>query len=129
MAPATAGTGVSVTFLVVDDDPGILVVLGAVLRRVGAHVLPATSFEDAVLRIEDVPPDADLVVISDFDLRSPRTGFDVLRVVRSRRPDARRVLMSAHSAADVLAAPGAEVVQDFLTKPFSLEEVRALASQ
>ena len=68
--------------LLVDDEPSIREVLGAVLRSQGYQVLTAEDGVDALTLLEEPLPS---VIISD--LRMPRmSGFELLAIVRKRFP-------------------------------------------
>ncbi len=110
------------TVLVVDDEPNLRRVLGAVLTRDGYRVLVASGGREAV-RLAKENEQVDLLV-TDF-LMPDLSGLEVLSAVRAKHPDLRALLISGHgtvrSAVDAMRL-GAF---DFLTKPFDVEQVRA----
>ena len=109
--------------LIAEDEPSIVASLDFLMRRCGYQTRCAADGEAALAAVADFRPD---VVI--LDLMLPRvSGLDVCRRIRaSAEWRATRVLMltARGSAADVdggLAA-GAD---DYLTKPFSTQELVA----
>jgi DNA-binding NtrC family response regulator len=107
--------------LVVDDEPNLRRVLGAVLTRDGYQVLLADGGRDAVRLAKEHTID---LLVTDF-LMPDMTGLEVLAAVRKEHGGVRALLISGHgtvrSAVDAMRL-GAF---DFLTKPFDVEQVRA----
>ena len=106
--------------LVVDDEPGILVYVGANLRAQGYEVATARSGQAALDAAALKPPDA--VVL---DLAMPGIdGYETLRRLREWTL-APVIVLSAHAdEADKVRALdlGAD---DYLTKPFGVDELLA----
>jgi two-component system OmpR family response regulator len=105
--------------LVVDDEPNISALLSATLRLVEYEVRVAESGHGALVAIEEFEPD--LVVL---DVMLP--DLDGLAVARRLRANGSRVPVLFLTARDAvedrisgLSAGG----DDYVTKPFSLEEV------
>ena len=97
--------------LVVDDDPAVLKVTGAVLRRGGLGVLTATNGEQALRIIEAGDPVVDLVL---SDVCMPKMpGTELVRRIRKTVPSIRVALMSGEVGPEVIE-PGVP----FLRKPF-----------
>lgn len=109
------------TVLVVDDEPNLRRVLGAVLTRDGYQVLVANGGREAVRLAKEQTID---LLVTDF-LMPDMSGLEVLAAVRKEHPQVRALLISGHgtvrSAVDAMRL-GAF---DFLTKPFDVEQVRA----
>ncbi len=109
------------TILVVDDEPNLRRVLGAVLTRDGYNVLIASGGREAVRAAKEQTVD---LLVTDF-LMPDMSGLEVLGAVRKEHPDVRALLISGHgtvrSAVDAMRL-GAF---DFITKPFDVEQVRA----
>ncbi|MEW9553769.1 response regulator transcription factor [Nonomuraea sp. NPDC050783] len=101
--------------MVVDDEPSIRDLLSASLRFSGFEVLTAADGQEAVEVAERVSPD--LVVL---DVMLP--DLDGLEV--ARRIDAPVLFLTARDATEDKIA-GLRVGDDYVTKPFSLEEVQA----
>jgi two-component system, OmpR family, response regulator len=107
--------------LVVDDEPNILELLSASLRFAGFDVATATNGNDALRVAASYQPD--LVVL---DVMMP--GLDGFEVVRRMRKDEQRVPVLFLTAKDATEDKVAGLTlggDDYITKPFSLEEVIA----
>jgi two-component system, OmpR family, response regulator len=107
--------------LVVDDEPNILELLSASLRFAGFDVATATNGNDALRVAASYQPD--LVVL---DVMMP--GLDGFEVVRRLRQEEQRVPVLFLTAKDGTEDKIAGLTlggDDYITKPFSLEEVIA----
>ncbi|QOQ38087.1 response regulator transcription factor [Trueperella pecoris] len=107
--------------LVVDDEPTIRELLSASLRFAGFDVATAQNGAEAMRVERDFL--ADIVVL---DIMLPdMDGFEVLTHLREREPDLPVLFLTAKD--DVQdRVRGLEVgADDYVTKPFSLEEVVA----
>ncbi|NAZ84040.1 response regulator [Kineococcus sp. R8] len=107
--------------LVVDDEPSIRELLATSLRFAGFEVTSAANGADALKLAEEVRPDLVVldVMLPDLD------GFTVTRKLRERgRPVPVLFLTARDDTVDKVA--GLTVGgDDYVTKPFSLEEVVA----
>jgi len=107
--------------LVVDDETNIVDLLAASLKFQGFEVETATSGMEALDRVRKVRPDA---VILDV-MMPGMDGFGVLRRLRERGIDAPALFLTARdSLQDKLTGLNLGG-DDYITKPFSLEEVVA----
>lgn len=107
--------------LVVDDDADIVELLAASLRFSGFEVTTARNGHDALALASSARPD--LIVL---DVMMP--GLDGLAVVRRLRESGNRVpvvLLTARDATEDRVAGLTVGGDDYITKPFSLEEVVA----
>ncbi|MGW4424705.1 response regulator transcription factor [Streptosporangium sp. NPDC004631] len=106
--------------LVVDDEPNIRELLSASLRRSGFEVVTAVDGREAVHFAERVRPDLVVldVMLPDMD------GFTVAGRLRAMGAQMPVVFLTARDATDDKVA-GLRVADDYVTKPFSLEEVLA----
>ncbi|GGQ06917.1 response regulator transcription factor [Streptosporangium pseudovulgare] len=113
--------GAPVRVLVVDDEPDLVEVLCAVLRREGWEVRGATDGTAAVGAAREFRPDAVLldVMLPDID------GLEVLRRLRAESPDVCVLFLTARDAVEDRVAGITAGGDDYVTKPFSLEEVLA----
>jgi two-component system cell cycle response regulator DivK len=111
------------TILIVDDDPDVRFVLGAILNYDGYHVVEAANGEEAVETARRVVPD--LVIM---DVHMPR--LDGLRAAEILRADERtRAIPVLALTGELLDEPDraarAEVVFDSrLRKPFVAAELK-----
>jgi two-component system response regulator MprA len=107
--------------LVVDDEPAVRDALGRALKLDGFEVQTATDGRDAIRRLPDVRPDAVLL-----DVLMP--GLDGLEVCRRMRDTGDRTPVLMLTARDAVSdrVAGLEAgADDYLAKPFALEELLA----
>ena len=106
--------------MVVDDQEDIVTVLTQMLKRQGYQVHAFTKPLEALSHAEECKECK--VVVSD--VRMPEmNGFQLVRALRTFRPDMKIVLMTALEISAKewqLALPSTKVDQ-FLTKPFSVD--------
>jgi Response regulators consisting of a CheY-like receiver domain and a winged-helix DNA-binding domain len=107
--------------LVVEDEPNILELLAASLRFAGFGVQTASSGLDAVAAAQRHRPDLIVldVMLPDMD------GFDVVRRLRSGGAHTPVVFLTARDATEDKIRGLTLGGDDYVTKPFSLEEVIA----
>src|SRR6201994_1464289 len=113
--------GTAIPGLLVGDEPSLAELLGSVLRYEGWDTRTAGTGSDAVAIARDFQPDAVIldIMLPDFD------GLEVLRRLRSENPGGCVLFLAARdSVADRVAGITAGG-DDYVTKPFSLEEVLA----
>jgi two-component system OmpR family response regulator len=107
--------------VIVDDEPNIVELLSASLRFAGFEVATATSGSEALKVVKDFRPD--LLIL---DVMMP--GMDGFSVVRRLRGEGARVpvlFLTARDAAEDKINGLTLGGDDYVTKPFSLEEVVA----
>ncbi|MGG0645169.1 response regulator [Sporosarcina gallistercoris] len=106
--------------LIVDDQAGIRLLLDEVFKKEGYETVLASNGKEALLRVENDDPDCILL-----DMKMPgMDGAEVLRQVKSDRPDRPVVMMTAYDEIES-ADPEAEHRADhYFTKPFDIHEVR-----
>jgi two-component system OmpR family response regulator len=107
--------------LVVEDEPNILELLAGSLRFAGFEVNTATNGGEAVQAVQRQRPDLILldVMLPDFD------GFDVVRRLRSGGTRTPVLFLTARDAVEDRIKGLTLGGDDYVTKPFSLEEVLA----
>jgi two-component system, OmpR family, response regulator len=121
----TAGTqrpdGTPVRVLVVDDEPSLAELLSSVLRYEGWEVRTAANGADAVRIAREFKPDAVVldIMLPDFN------GLEVLRRMRAEIPQVCVLFLTAKDAVEDRVAGITAGGDDYVTKPFSLEEVLA----
>jgi DNA-binding response OmpR family regulator len=100
--------------LIVDDEPGLRLLLETFLSQAGWSCLLAEGPEGALKLLSDEPVTHAVI---DLHLGS-HSGYDLIRTVASRRPDVRIVAItgSVITESSTALAAGAAVV---VTKPFS----------
>ncbi|GII65205.1 DNA-binding response regulator [Sphaerisporangium krabiense] len=107
--------------LIVEDDPNILELLAASLRFAGFDVDTAASGTNAVEAAQRRRPDLIVldVMLPDMD------GFDVVRRLRGGGAHTPVVFLTARDATEDKIRGLTLGGDDYVTKPFSLEEVIA----
>jgi len=105
--------------LVVDDEPNISALLSATLRLVAFDVRVAESGHGALVAIEEFEPDLVVldVMLPDLD------GFDVARRLRASGRVTPVLFLTARDAVEDRVTGLTAGADDYVTKPFSLEEV------
>ncbi|GAB3109773.1 response regulator transcription factor [Janibacter alkaliphilus] len=126
--PATATSpkltrpdGSPVRVLVVDDESNLTELLSMALRYEGWEVRTAGTGTAAVREAKDFQPDAVVLdmMLPDFD------GLEVLRRMRDRDDAVPVLFLTAKDAVEDRVAGLTAGGDDYVTKPFSLEEVVA----
>jgi two-component system OmpR family response regulator len=113
--------GSAVRVLVVDDEPNLTELLSMALRYEGWEVRTAGSGIAAVRAAKEFGPDAVVLdmMLPDFD------GLEVLRRMRGDDPNIPVLFLTAKDAVEDRVAGLTAGGDDYVTKPFSLEEVVA----
>jgi two-component system, OmpR family, response regulator len=113
--------GGPVRILVVDDEATLAELLTMALRYEGWDVRSAGDGITAVRNAREFRPDAVVLdmMLPDFD------GLEVLRRIRSDAPDIPVLFLTARDAVEDRIAGLTAGGDDYVTKPFSLEEVVA----
>jgi two-component system, OmpR family, response regulator len=117
----TRPDGSPLRVLVVDDEVNIAELIGMALRYEGFEVSVAHNGAKAVSTAKSVNPDAVVLdmMLPDFD------GLEVLRRMRATDPDVPVVFLTARDAVEDRIAGLTAGGDDYVTKPFSLEELVA----
>ena len=115
----TRPDGSPLRVLVVDDEVNIAELIGMALRYEGFEVSLAHTGTKAVSGAKMFDPDAVVLdmMLPDFD------GLEVLRRMRSADPDVPVLFLTARDAVEDRVAGLTAGGDDYVTKPFSLEEV------
>ncbi|GAA2583560.1 response regulator transcription factor [Winogradskya consettensis] len=105
--------------LVVDDEPNISALLSATLRLVAFDVRVAESGHGALVAVEDFDPDLVVldVMLPDLD------GFEVARRLRAAGRATPVLFLTARDTVEDRVAGLTAGADDYVAKPFSLEEV------
>jgi two-component system, OmpR family, response regulator len=113
--------GSDVRVLVVDDEPSLADLLGSVLRYEGWEIRTAADGSAAVRAAREFQPDAIVldIMLPDFD------GLEVLRRVRTTLPHVCVLFLTARDSVQDRVNGITAGGDDYVTKPFSLEEVVA----
>lgn len=81
------------SILLVDDDPPVLAMIGAVLESEGYVVTTATNATDAKIKLAAGKFD---MVVTDMRMETDTAGFDVVRAARSGPEPPVIVIMTAY---------------------------------
>lgn len=113
--------------ILVDDDDLMLRILEPALAELQvtpriASVQTALDPETAIEAIRRAP-EGPLVVVSDFNLKAPLNGIDVLREAAKRRPESVRILISGYAADQIGDVTAGGLVHGFLEKPIRVREL------
>ena len=113
--------GSPVRVLVVDDEANLTDLLSMALRLEGWQVEAAGDGRGAVLAARSLRPDVVVldVMLPDMD------GLEVLRKLRAEAPNVPVLFLTARDAVEDRVAGLTAGGDDYVTKPFSLEEVVA----
>ena len=117
----TRPDGTPLHVLVVDDEVNIAELVGMALRYEGWATSLAHTGQTAVDAARQERPDAVVLdmMLPDFD------GLEVLRRIRAHLPDVPVVFLTARDAVEDRVAGLTAGGDDYVTKPFSLEELVA----
>ncbi|AEV83827.1 alkaline phosphatase [Actinoplanes sp. SE50] len=105
--------------LVVDDEPNISALLSATLRLVAFDVRVAETGHAALVAVSEFEPDLIVldVMLPDVD------GFEVARRLRAAGSRTPVLFLTARDAVEDRIVGLSAGADDYVTKPFSLEEV------
>src|ERR1700721_1750467 len=107
------------SILVVDDEIEIREGLEALLTSESFQVTLAETGEAGLQKLEDQPFDLMLLDVSLPD----RNGLELLREIRRRDPQLSIILITAFGSIDMARAAFKGGAQDFITKPWSNDEL------
>ena len=117
----TRADGTPIRVLAVDDESSLTELLSMAMRYEGWQVATAASGNEAVKVARDTRPDAIVLdmMLPDFD------GLEVMRRIRADDPDVPVIFLTAKDAVEDRIGGLTAGGDDYVTKPFSLEEVIA----
>jgi two-component system nitrogen regulation response regulator GlnG len=111
--------------LVADDEESVRWVLAKALEEAGHSVLQASGGTDALAQLE-----AGGVDLAFVDLRMPDLdGLSVLGKARERDVQTPIIIITAQNTMDNAIEAMKRGAYDYITKPFNVEEVRAIATR
>lgn len=109
--------------LVVDDDRASCELLREIFAGQGWGVETALEPEEALQKARREKFD---LVVSDVNLEAEKSGLDLLKDLRGQCPV---ILVTAFGSLDAAVTASREGAWDFISKPFKVEEVIAVAQQ
>jgi DNA-binding NtrC family response regulator len=113
------------SILVVDDEAEIREGLELLLSSEGYGVSSAETGDAGLAKLEEQPFDLLLLDVSLPD----RNGLELLREIRRRDPYLSVVLITAYASIDMARAAFKSGAQDYITKPWSNDELLAQVAQ
>src|ERR1700752_5096187 len=113
------------SILVIDDESEIREGLEMLLTSEGYGVPSAGTGESGLARLEERPFDLLLLDVSLPD----RNGLDLLKEIRRRDPHLSVVLITAYGSIDMARQAFKSGAMDYITKPWSNDELLAQVSQ
>ena len=120
-APLTRPDGTPIRVLAVDDEPSLTELLSMAMRYEGWEPSTAASGSQAVRVAREVKPDAIVLdmMLPDFD------GLEVMRRIRVEQPNVPVIFLTAKDAVADRINGRTAGGDDYVTKPFSLDELIA----
>jgi DNA-binding NtrC family response regulator len=112
------------SILVVDDEIEIREGLEALLTSESFDVTLAENGEAGLQKLDDRPFD---LLLLDVSLPG-RNGLELLREIRARDPQLAIILITAFGSIDMARSAFKGGAQDFITKPWSNDELIATVS-
>ena len=111
------------TILIGDDEAPVLRVLQRILKRSGYAVLSAVDGQEAVDVFQAHDGTVDLVIL---DVTMPRlSGVEAATRIRALAPDIKIMVSSGYDAGTATSDAPEGVVDGFLQKPFTPDQLRA----
>jgi DNA-binding NtrC family response regulator len=111
--------------VIVEDNAGMRLGMEESLRRDGLTVHAFERGDDALKHVETHPTS---IVITDLKME-PMSGLDVLKRVKSVSPSTAVLVVTAFGTVETAVEAMQAGAADFLTKPFSQEELRFRVDQ
>lgn len=113
----------NLSFLLVDDVSTVRDFLRQTLLQLGAtEIYEASSGNKALSEFNKNMPD---VVFLDIELPGAN-GQDILKEIRSKKPNAHVVMVSAHASADNVKTSIGHGASGFVVKPFTAQKIRSV---
>jgi len=106
--------------LIVDDQPGIRVLLQEVLKKEGYDIQTAGSGVEAISLLEAEHFDA---LLTDMKLPG-MNGVDILQRVQAKAEQMVIMMMTAYGEMELIEQAKSLGAKHFFTKPFNIIEVR-----
>ena len=108
------------TVLIVDDEPNIRRMVGALLSGEGHEVKEAANGAQGLTRASEIEPDA---VLLDLMMPGELDGIAVLRHVNEHLPGMKVVIVTGYATSDLVKEARALGAAGFVVKPFNAATV------
>ena len=112
--------------LIVDDEPSLREFLTIMFKKRGIEVESSEDGESAMERLRR--GERFRLVLTDLKMPGA-TGLDVLRCVKGIDPACQVIIMTAYATADTAISAIRDGAYDYLTKPFKIDQARAVISR
>ncbi|MCP5052932.1 MAG: sigma-54-dependent Fis family transcriptional regulator [bacterium] len=112
----------NVKILVVDDDASIRNMLAIVLKEAGYGVTVADGGQSALKQLKT---EAFNLVVSDIKMPGI-SGIELLKKLKSINPDVPVIMVTAFASANDAVEAMKLGAEDYITKPFNLEELKLI---
>jgi DNA-binding NtrC family response regulator len=127
VAPNSGTRAVTVRVLVVYDEPDVETLFRQQFRREareGLYTLDfALSASEALAVLDDAIGETISLLVSDINMPGI-SGFDLLPIVKTRRPDLPVFVISAYGDTDTVATALARGADEFFTKPVDFPKLK-----
>ncbi|MGI2327749.1 response regulator [Planococcus sp. YIM B11945] len=108
------------TILIVDDQPGIRLLLDEVFSQEGFRTVTAGNGREALQKAEEVRPDMVLL-----DMKMPgMDGIEILKKLKIEQNKLQVMMMTAYGELDLIEESISYGAVRYFTKPFDVFEVR-----
>lgn len=111
--------------LIVDDEPGVLETICAILAREGYDVAAASSVDEALDRLRE---QAFEVVLTDLRMEGA-SGLTILSELRRHWPETVTLVLTGYASLQSAIEALREGVYDYLIKPCDVEELKATVAR
>ena len=111
--------------LIVEDDQALAKTTSIHLRGEGHEVELAYDLRTARLHLKELSPD---LIISDLHI-GEENGLDLLAEARNEPQQPDVIFITGHAAASTAAQAMRDGAYEYVTKPFSMDEIGALAKR
>ena len=115
----------SKTLLIADDEPNIRRVLEAIFIKDGYEVHVA---ENGVKALEWASANPVTLLITDL-IMPDMNGVELIQKVKQRHPDAVAIVITAYATIKTCVDAMRYGASDYITKPFDMDEIRAVAKR
>lgn len=113
-----------ISLLIVDDEPNIRRVLQAAFEKAGYI---AQTAEDAEAALQAIDEKAFSCIVTDVTMPG-RSGYDLLREIKSSRPDLPVVIMTAFGTIPQAVQAIRNGAFEYVTKPFDLDVLKKVVA-
>ena len=106
--------------LVIDDEPGVLTTIQAILKLEGYDVQGATNGHDALTAVQQQAFD---LILTDLRLGSD-DGLEMLAELRKLAPDTVAIVLTGYASLESAIEAMRQGAYDYLVKPTDVEELK-----